>query len=26
VQAMKALLEALQKHKTNQSLFDSMRV
>jgi transcription termination factor Rho len=23
-QAMKALLEALQKHKTNQSLFDSM--
>jgi transcription termination factor Rho len=24
-QAMKALLEALQKHKTNQSLFDSMR-
>jgi transcription termination factor Rho len=26
VQAMKALLEALQKHKTNQSLYDSMRV
>jgi transcription termination factor Rho len=25
-QSMKALLEALQKHKTNQSLFDSMRV
>jgi transcription termination factor Rho len=25
VQAMKALLEALQKHKTNQSLFDSMK-
>jgi len=25
-QAMKALLEALQKHKTNQSLFNSMRV
>jgi transcription termination factor Rho len=24
VQAMKALIEALQKHKTNQSLFDSM--
>ena len=24
--AMKALIEALQKHKTNQSLFDSMRV
>jgi transcription termination factor Rho len=26
VQAMKALLEALGKHKTNQSLFDSMKV
>jgi transcription termination factor Rho len=26
VQSMKALIEALQKHKTNQSLFDSMRV
>jgi len=26
VQGMKALIEALQKHKTNQSLFDSMRV
>lgn len=25
-QSMKALIEALQKHKTNQSLFDSMRV
>lgn len=25
-QAMKALIEALQKHKTNQSLLDSMRV
>jgi transcription termination factor Rho len=25
-QGMKALIEALQKHKTNQSLFDSMRV
>ena len=24
-QSMKALLEALQKHKTNQSLFDSMK-
>ena len=25
VQGMKALIEALQKHKTNQSLFDSMK-
>jgi transcription termination factor Rho len=26
VQAMKNLLEALAKHKTNQSLYDSMKV